>query len=112
MQRSPVARLADAVAWLESELKNLEADARSKANELVRTGDLLSREVKNDIELVVHQAVENARRMVEDESRRLEEEYKKRIEEEITSLKIRAEANMNTAVKELVSEIKAILGGI
>ncbi|MCE4602224.1 MAG: hypothetical protein F7C08_00785 [Desulfurococcales archaeon] len=112
MQSSPVAKLADAVTWLESELKRLESEARGKANEVVRLGDMLAREIKNDIDIVTLQAIEEARRRVEEESKRLEKEYRNRIEEEVAALKVRAEAFMNDAVKQLVAEIKAILGGV
>ena len=112
MQSSPVAKLAEAVTWLESELKRLEDEARGKANEVVRLGDMLAREIKNDVDIVTLQAVEEARKRVEEESKRLEEEYNKKIEEEVASLKARAEAFMDDAVKQLVAEIKAILGGV
>ncbi len=112
MQRSPVARLADAVNWLEDELKRMEDEARSKANELVRLSDLLARELMNDVDLVVHQVVEEAKRAVEEEAKRLEEEYLAKIESEVARLTSMAEANKDKAIDIVVREIKALLGGV
>lgn len=112
MPGSPVARLSDAVYWLESELKRLESEVRGGANEIVRYGDLLARELVNDIELTLEQVLEEARRSIDEEARRLEEEYRERIKRELDEIRFKAESNMDKAVDKVVSEIKRILSGV
>ncbi|MEB3773564.1 MAG: hypothetical protein GSR86_01390 [Desulfurococcales archaeon] len=111
MAKSPIAKLADAVNWLESELKRLEEETRGKANELVRLGDLLSRELVNDIDIMVHQVLEDALKRVNAEEEKMEIEYKARIESEVALLEEKARANFDKAVAAVTAEVKKMLGG-
>ena len=112
MAKSPIAKLADAVNWLESELKRLEGETRGKANELVRLGDLLSRELVNDIDIMVHQVLDEALKRVSAEEEKMEAEYRARIEGEVTMIEEKAKTNFDKAVSMVTAEIKRMLGGV
>ncbi len=107
--KSPVANLANAVNWLESELARLESRSKELANELVKTSDLLVREVFNDIDIAVKQVIDEAAKQVDDALKSLEEEYKKRIEEETATVRATAEANLSKAIEAVVSELKRVI---
>ena len=107
--KSPVANLANAVNWLESELARLESKSKELANEIVRTSDLLVKEVFNDIDIAVKQAIDEASKQVDEALAQLEEEYKKRIEQETASIRATAEANLSKAVGAVVEELKKVI---
>ncbi len=107
--KSPVANLANAVNWLENELARLESKSKELANEIVRTSDLLVKEVFNDIDIAVKQAIDEASKQVDEALAQLEEEYKKRIELETASIRATAEANLSKAVEAVVEELKKVI---
>ena len=107
--KSPVANLANAVNWLESELARLESKSKELANEIVRTSDFLVKEVFNDIDIAVKQAIDEASKQVDEALAQLEDEYKKRIEQETASIRATAEANLSKAVEAVVEELKKVI---
>jgi hypothetical protein len=50
LSKSGVSKLAEAVSWFEEELKRLYDESVSKSNDLVRFGDDMARELREDIE--------------------------------------------------------------
>jgi len=111
MPKSPVAKLAEAVNWLEEELKRLDDETRGSANEILRLADMLARELSNDIKIAARMAVERAEEAERREAERLEAEYKKLIEEQLETVKDRASRNFNRAVEAVVDEIKRLIAG-
>ncbi|MEB3779874.1 MAG: hypothetical protein GSR85_06560 [Desulfurococcales archaeon] len=111
MPRSPVAKLADAVNWLEEELKKLDDEARGSANEILRLADMLARELSNDIKITARMAIEEAEEAERREAERLEAEYRRRVEEQITMVRDKASKNIDKAVEAVIEELKKLIAG-
>ncbi|MCE4599545.1 MAG: hypothetical protein F7C81_05045 [Desulfurococcales archaeon] len=111
MPRSPVAKLADAVNWLEAELKKLDDETRGSANEILKLADMLARELSNDIKITARMAIEEAEEAERREAERLETEYRRRVEEQITMVRDKASKNIDKAVEAVIEELKKLIAG-
>jgi len=111
LSKSGVSRLAEAVSWFEGELKRLYDEAVSKSNELVKFGDDMARELREDIEAVLASVVASLR----GEALRIEDslraEYARRLEEELRLVESRSRARFERAVNAVIEEIKRIAVG-
>ncbi len=111
MPRSPVAKLADAVNWLDAELKKLDDETRGSANEILKLADMLARELSNDIKITARMAIEEAEEAERREAERLETEYRRRVEEQITMVRDKASKNIDKAVEAVIEELKKLIAG-
>ena len=105
MAKSPVARLIEAVLALEEDVRRAHERAEAVANEITRLGDLLAREMENDLKIVVGQLREEIDREVEAQSRAIRSEYEARIKAELARVERLGRQNMDEAVKAVVEEI-------
>jgi len=111
MPGSPIEKLADAVNWLEEELVRLRELASGKAGDLMRTADLLMRELENDAEILVESVIKELGELAEREIERINVkagEEKARLAE---ALRRAAEENRGRAVEEVFRAIVERLGG-
>jgi vacuolar-type H+-ATPase subunit H len=111
MPGSPIERLADAVNWLEEELARLRELASEKAGDLMRTADLLMRELENDADILVDTVLKELNELAEKEVERINvkaDEERARLAEEFRRA---AETNRERAVEEVFKAIIERLGG-
>jgi membrane protein involved in colicin uptake len=111
MPASPIERLADAVNWLEEELERLRELASEKAGDLMRTADLLMRELENDADILVDSVIRELNELAEKEVEMIKvkaDEERARLAEK---LRRAAEANKKRAVEEVFKAIIERLGG-
>jgi len=110
--KGAVARLAEAVLALEEALEQVQGEARGYANDIVRLGDLLARELANDIDVVVKMISDEVAREVENIARGVEAEYEERIRVEVERAERLGRENLEAAVEAIVEELKRIVGGV
>ncbi len=109
--KSPVARLAEAVIMLEERLEQLHGEVLGDANDLVRYGDMLARQVANDIDILVKQLTDELAREVENIYKGVRAEYEARIKAEVEKAEELGRKNMEAAVEAVVEEIKKLVAG-
>ncbi len=105
MAKSPVARLTEAVLGLEEDLRRIDGVAKSLANEIVRQGDLLAAEMKNDVDLIVKQLSDEIARETEALKLSIQKEYEAKIEAEVARAERLGKQNLDKAVEAVVEEI-------
>ena len=111
MAKSPVARLTEAVLGLEEDLRRIDGVAKSLANDIVRQGDLLAAEMKNDIDLLVKQISDEIARETEALKLSIQKEYEAKIEAEVARAERLGKQNLDNAVEAVVEEIVRIVKG-
>ncbi len=112
MAKKGVSRLAEAVSWFEEELKRLYDEAVSKSNDLVRFGDEMAKELRDDIEAILASIIADLRKEVLKIEEALRNEYERRLEEELRSIESRSTARFEKAVKAVLEEVKRITQGV
>lgn len=112
MSRSGVSRLAEAVSWFEQELRRLHDESVSKSNDLVRFGDDMARELREDIEAVLSSIIADLREEVLRIEEVLRAEYARRVEEEVRAIDSRSIARFEKAVEAVMEEVKRIALGV
>ncbi len=111
MARNPVARLAEAVSWLEEELARARERASGEAGEVVRTADLLLEELENDANILVEGIARELARLAEEEVHKIDmwlDAEKARLARELEEA---AKANMESAVDAVFRVIVERLRG-
>jgi len=108
---SPVARLAEAVNWLEEELARVRERVSGEAGGLVRTADLLMEELENDANILVEGIVRELHKLAEEEVEEINvwlDGEKARVAREIEES---ARANRGRAVEEVLRVVRERLAG-
>jgi hypothetical protein len=107
----PVARLAEAVTWLEEELARIREKASGEAGQIMRTADLLMGELENDAAILVEGIVRELHKLAEEEVKRTNawlDAEKARLARELEES---ARANRQTAVEAVLEKIVEALKG-
>lgn len=112
MSKGGVSRLAEAVSWFEGELKRLYDEAVSKSNDLVRFGDDMARELREDIEAVLASIIADLREEALKVEEALRVEFERRLDEELKSIEARSTARFEKAVRDVFEEVKRMAQGV
>ncbi|MDM7275147.1 MAG: hypothetical protein P3X22_003355 [Thermoprotei archaeon] len=107
--KGPVSRLAEAINRLEGELKRLHDETVSRSNELVKYGDEMQKELREDIRASLLDIVAGLRGEALKISEALRAEYSKKLEAELMRLDSKASSNFEKAVNAVVEEVKRML---
>lgn len=111
-KNSPVERLTRAVLDLEKGLVDLDSQVQSYANELVKAGDELARQLSNDIQILLKGLVDEIHEELERQKAAVRSYYAEREKEELDKIHRLGEANLEEAVKAVVEEIIKIVEGV
>ena len=111
MGDSSVAKLANAIQWLDEELERAAREAGERATRLLQTVDALLREFENDVDIAVEGVRRELAEAVENAVLVLREEYRRREERERAEVRSRAEGRIDEAVKAVLDELVRILEG-
>ena len=111
MGDSSVAKLANAIQWLDEELERAAREAGERATRLLQTVDALLREFENDVDIAVEGVRRELAEAVENAVLVLREEYRRREERELAEVRSRAEGRIDEAVKAVLDELVRILEG-
>lgn len=111
MGQSDVARLANAIQWLDEELEKAAKSASEKATSLLKVADSLIREFENDVDVAVKMIADEINAKVEDLVKVLDAEFSEKLEKALDEIKSKAEANIDKAVEVVVREIIRLAEG-
>lgn len=106
---SPVAKLAESVSWLDSELARLRGLTKEKARDLMVLADHLTRELDSDAKLVLEGIIREITREVEEAEEKLKREFEERREAELERIRRQAEEKLEEAVSEVVAKLRSLL---
>ncbi len=109
--KSPLEKLTKAVIQLEEGLEALHNEAQSCANELVKLGDSLGKQVSNDIQIVLKQLVEEIEKEVASRKAIIEAEFASKLKEELARVEEQGKTNKEAAVQAVLEEMKKIIAG-
>ena len=108
---SPVARLAESVSWLDSELARLRGLTKEKARDLMELADHLTRELDSDTRLALEGIIKEITREVEEAEERLKREFEEKKAKELERIRRQAEERLGEAVSEVVAKLRSLLAG-
>jgi predicted metal-dependent hydrolase len=111
LSKSGVSKLAEAVSWFEEELKRLYEESVSKSNDLVRFGDDMARELREDIEAALAGIIADLREEALKVEEALRADYERRLGEELRSIEVKSAARFERAVRAVLEEVKRIVQG-
>lgn len=112
MSRGGVSRLAEAVSWFEEELKRLYDEAVSKSNDLVRFGDDMARELREDVEAILAGIIADLREEALKVEESLRNDFERRLYEELRSIELKSTARFERAVRAVFEEVVRIARGV
>lgn len=112
MSRGGVYRLAEAVSWFEEELKRLYDEAVSKSNDLVRFGDDMARELREDVEAILAGIIADLREEALKVEESLRNDFERRLYEELRSIELKSTARFERAVRAVFEEVVRIARGV
>ncbi len=109
--KSPIEKLTNAVIALEKGLETLHQDAQTCANELIREGDALGKQVSNDIDIILKQLLDEINRSVAEKRGMIEADFAARLERELDRVKELGEKNREKAIQAVLAEMRKIITG-
>jgi hypothetical protein len=112
LSRGGVSRLAEAVSWFEEELKRLYDEAVSKSNDLVRFGDDMARELREDVEAILAGIIADLREEALKVEESLRNDFERRLYEELRSIELKSTARFERAVRAVFEEVVRIARGV
>lgn len=110
--RNPVEKLTLAVLGLEQGLAALHGEVQGYANELVKQGDALARQLVNDIDVLVKSLVDEIKRELDARREAVRGYYEDKTRRELDKIKSQGEGNLDAAAKAVVEEIVRIASGV
>ncbi len=105
-------KLTRAVIELDRDLEELGSRANEMAGDLVSLGDMLAREVENDLDILVKQLEDEIKAELEKQIESIKAEYARRKEEQLRLARGSAEINKDKAVRAVAEEIKKLLSEV
>ncbi|MDP8003008.1 MAG: hypothetical protein ACP5I6_07240 [Caldisphaera sp.] len=111
MVKSDVAKLADAVNWLEESLKELSNESREKSSQLVSLADDLGKQILEESKKYLNKAINEMDNSYKQSIEIMKDEYSKKEKEELLLTEKLGNENYNAAVKEVIDQIKKLVSG-
>ena len=105
-------KLTKAGIELDRDLEELHSRANEMAGDLVSLGDMLAREVENDLDILVKQLEDEIKVELDRQVEAIKQDYARRKEEQLRLVRGSAEVNKDKAVTAVAEEIKRLLSEV
>lgn len=110
MSSGRAARLAEAVAMLEGDLKKAYDEAVHLSNDLIKSSDEIALELRRHIDDAASRAIAEMRKEADAVMEKMLKDHEENLKRELSALEAIAVANSERAVARVAEEIKKLLG--